>query len=226
MKPEIRSFDVTELRVADDGAGGQVLTGHAAVFNQLSVDLGGFREKIEPGAFADSLLADDIRALWNHDSNLVLGRNRAGTLQLAEDERGLAVKITPPPAQWARDAMVTIGRGDVSQMSFMFDTITDSWQIVEGENIRTLHKVRAWEVSPVTFPAYPQTEIGLRAAPGLMGGVIEDLARLVVRREHGLTVTDAELDRMRRAVTGWLSDTRDACGLNLLRNRLEIALRT
>lgn len=164
-KPSIerRNFPVTELRAITDGAGLRKITGYAAVFEKLSDDLGWFREKIQPGAFADSIAADDVRALWNHDSNFPLGRNKSGTLVLSEDTHGLKIEIDPPDTQWARDLMASIDRGDVDQMSFGFQTVSDKWEMVDNEDIRTLIKVRLFDVSPVTFPAYPDTEVGLRS---------------------------------------------------------------
>lgn len=156
---ERRAFPTQELRAE----GGQdsapaMIVGYAAVFGQYSNDLGGFREMIRPGAFANTILMDDVRALFNHDSNYVLGRNRAGTLRLVEDERGLRIEIDPPDAQWARDLMVSVRRGDVSQMSFQFVVEEDAWQ-QDGDGLvtRELIRVKLFDVSPVTFPAYPQT---------------------------------------------------------------------
>lgn len=140
------------------------IAGHAAVFNVLSEDLFGFREEIAPGAFANSITQDDIRALFNHDSNFVLGRNISGTLRLAEDEIGLAIEADLPDTQLARDLMTSITRGDVSQMSFGFMTLRDDWRVEGGGLVvRTLKEVQLFDVSPVTFPAYPQTDVSGRA---------------------------------------------------------------
>ncbi|OAN53963.1 hypothetical protein A6A04_13420 [Paramagnetospirillum marisnigri] len=135
------------------------------MFNQLSEDLGGFREQIAPGAFADAVKTDDVRALFNHDSNFILGRTVAKTLRLSEDARGLAVEIDPPDTQFARDLMVSMERGDVTQMSFGFSVRPggQDWaKDDEGRTIRTLKKLRLFDVSPVVFPAYPQTDIAVR----------------------------------------------------------------
>ena len=160
---ERRAFAIDNLEIRKQAAGPGTIAGHAAVFNSLSVNLGGFREKIDPGAFKRTIKESDIRALFNHDANQVLGRNKAATLRLTEDEQGLAIEIDPPDTQAARDLTVLIERGDVSQMSFGFRTITDRWETQGGEQIRTLEEVDLFDVSPVTFPAYPETDVALRA---------------------------------------------------------------
>jgi len=164
--PEIerRYFMVTELRVAkDDTTKTSKLTGYAAVFNKLSDDLGGFREKIKPGAFANTVRTDDIRALFNHDANFVLGRSTAGTLRLKEDDKGLNFECDLPDTQFARDLQVSVGRGDISQCSFSFRTNSDTWENnADGTVTRTLNDVSCKDVSPVTFPAYPQTSVKAR----------------------------------------------------------------
>jgi hypothetical protein len=160
---EKRAFEVERLEVRKAKDGKRSIVGHAAVFNRIG-DGGWFREKVAPGAFRDSIKVDDVRALWNHDPNFVLGRNKAGTLRLSEDERGLAIEIDPPDTQAARDLLVSIDRGDVSQMSFGFTTIKDSWEKTEGDkDIRTLEKVQLWDVSPVTFPFYRDTDVAVRS---------------------------------------------------------------
>jgi len=156
---------MTELRAAESD-GKPVIEGHAAVFDSWSETLGGFfpfKEKVRAGAFSKSIGKDDIRALFNHDANHVLGRNRAGTLELAEDEKGLLVRIYPPDTQWARDLQTSIGRGDITQMSFGFTVEKDEWNSEEGVDTRELVEVKLFDVSPVTFPAYTATDVGVRA---------------------------------------------------------------
>jgi uncharacterized protein len=195
---ERRYFQV-ELRA--DGEQGEsqapALRGYAAVFDQLSVVLYGmFRERIERGAFAGTI-GDDIRALWNHDSNLPLGRTKAGTLRLAEDSHGLRVEIDPPDTQAGRDAVESIRRGDVDQMSFMFDVLEDTWdQDGDGQLIRTLRKVKLYEVSPVTFPAYQGTSVSARAGDGAFG----DMPAIPVQFRATAGGNDAEQAQARLAL--------------------------
>ena len=164
-KLERRTLEAVELRAESPGNDDTMpaLVGHAAVFGRLSEDLGGFRERIAPGAFEATLAEDDIRALINHRDEYVLGRNRAGTLRLAEDDEGLSVRIEPPATSYARDLVASIERGDISGMSIGFRTIADEWNMEDGEPVRTLKAVRLYDVSPVTFPAYPATDVALRA---------------------------------------------------------------
>lgn len=170
MLPDLerRNFAVEGLRIEKrEGSTAATLRGHAAVFNSLSEDLGGFREQIMPGAFATALQTDDIRALWNHDPNFVLGRNLSKTLTLSEDVRGLAFEIQLPDTQTIRDLVVApIERGDVSAMSFGFGVRPggQDWAKNDaGQNIRTLKNVRLFDISPVTFPAYSATDVAVRA---------------------------------------------------------------
>lgn len=141
------------------------MIGHAAVFNEETNIAGMFIERVAPGAFKKSIKEDDVRALFNHDPNFVLGRNKAKTLILEEDERGLKIEISPPDTQVARDLTTLMKRGDISQMSFAFQVLRDEWE--KGEDgkpdVRTLKKVRLFDVSPVTFPAYEGTDIAVRS---------------------------------------------------------------
>ncbi len=160
---EIRHFPM-ELRVEGD-ENAPKLVGHIAVFNELSEDLGGFKEKIAPGAFTETIETQDIRALWNHENDLVLGRTSSGTLELKEDDTGLAFSNQPPDTTWFRDRLVSIKRKDVTGASFGFFTDSDEWSTEkDGTRVRTLKKVTLLEVSPgVTFPAYPQADVALRS---------------------------------------------------------------
>lgn len=162
---ERRNITIEELRI-DEKDKERKITGYAAVFNSMSEDLGGFKEQIQPGAFGRSLKRDDVRALFNHDPNYVLGRNKAGTLKLKEDETGLRFEITPPDTSYARDLMESVRRGDINQMSFGFNTVKDSWNNdssgTRKETIRTLEEVRLFDVSLVTYPAYQQTSASVR----------------------------------------------------------------
>lgn len=164
-KKELRMLPLKEIRI-NESDGGTCIEGHAAVFDSWSETLGGifpFKEKVRKGAFAESIGRDDIRALFNHDPNYVLGRNRAGTLELVEDNVGLRVRITPPDTSWARDITTSIRRGDISQMSIGFVVEDDEWSSSDGIDTRELKKVRLFDVSPVTFPAYTATDVGVRA---------------------------------------------------------------
>ncbi len=164
-KREYRTLPMTELRAAEHD-GKKVIEGHAAVFDSWSETLGGFfpfKEKVRKGAFQKSIGKDDIRALFNHDANHVLGRNRAGTLELSEDDKGLFVRIYPPDTQWARDLQTSMERGDISQMSFGFTVEQDKWSTEDDTDTRELVEVKLFDVSPVTFPAYTQTDAGVRA---------------------------------------------------------------
>jgi HK97 family phage prohead protease len=159
-----------ELRAAEirmDHSEDEVrIYGYAAVFNTLSEDLGGFREMILPGAF-DGRADDDVRALFNHDDRYVLGRTAAGTLQLNIDEKGLQYDAVLPATQTIRDLLVEpMRRGDITQSSFQFtvagggDTFTED---DDGRWQRSIVKVsRLYDVSPVTFPAYPEASSGVR----------------------------------------------------------------
>jgi len=162
-----------ELRLDEPKDGTPKLSGYIALFNSLSPVYGEgsyrWREKIAPGAFAESITRDDIRGLWNHENDLVLGRLSAGTLRLTEDEKGLAFDNDPPDTSWFRDRAVSLRRKDVTGSSFGFftDPNGDEWETdEEGVQVRTLKKLTLVEVSPgVTFPFYPDTstEVALRS---------------------------------------------------------------
>ena len=158
MKKEIRVNQIQEFR-AEEVEDKLQFRGYAAVFNELSEDLGGFRERISPGAFGESVLQDDVRALFNHDPNYVIGRNKSGTLRLLEDEKGLYFEAEAPDTQWARDLKASVDRGDINQCSFGFIAKEDDWQMEGGADTRTLQRCQLFDVSIVTYPAYTGTNV-------------------------------------------------------------------
>lgn len=167
---EIRCFSGNMRSTSIDPASNasKSFEGYAARYNEISDVLGNFREKIAPGFF-DDVNRYDVRALFNHDKNFVLGRSSAGTLKLFPDSVGLRVEITPPPAQWAIDLSESIRRGDINQMSFAFtmpkDGKGEKWEKDSNGNwLRTLIKPnQIFDVSIVTTPAYPQTSVSVNS---------------------------------------------------------------
>lgn len=154
-----------EFRVEGDEA--PKIVGYAAKFDSDSEEMWGFVERIAKGAFSEALKSSDVRALFNHDPNIILGRNRAGTLKLFEDDIGLRYEITPPDTQTAKDIIESIRRGDINQSSFAFSMrgsgIQEWEERPDGTTIRTIKRVaELFDVSPVTYPAYTDTESGLR----------------------------------------------------------------
>jgi len=170
---ETRIFQFEKLNVEERADGmGPKITGYAAVFDKWSEDLGGFREKIRAGAFKKAIGKSDVRGLFNHDSNYVLGRQSNGTLTIKEDKNGLWMEIDPPDTQIIRDLVLApIKRGDIKEQSFAFVIAEggDEWKNLHGEKpnepvTRTITEVdELFDVSPVTYPAYPDTSVALRS---------------------------------------------------------------
>lgn len=141
-----------------------VAHGYAARFNVHSQNLGGFVEVVAPGAFSKTIREADVRALFNHDPNMVLGRNKAGTLAMEEDGTGLAYEVDLPDTTVGRDVATLLERGDVSGSSFGFRVIEDDWSETDsGFPERTLKSVALRDVGPVTFPAYTEADSALRS---------------------------------------------------------------
>lgn len=173
-----------------------VIEGHAAVFNSYSQNLGGFVEQVARGAFTKTIAEQDIRALFNHDPNFVLGRNVAGTLDLAEDNSGLYYRIKPASTTYANDLMVSLKRGDISQSSFGFYTPPDgdTWGVTENDfPLRTLRQVILVDVSPVTYPAYLDADSGVSQ---------NSMALASLQRRFGPTIDLNDLDSVRAAIRG------------------------
>ena len=140
-----------------------VIEGYAAVFDKDSEDFGGWHERIAPGAFS-SVLKDNAVALFNHDMNLVLGRNGVN-LTLSEDGVGLKYKVKLPDTQLGKDTRQLIKDGIISQSSFAFTVEEQEWRHSKDEpSVRTIKKIkRLYDVSPVTSPAYPDATVGARS---------------------------------------------------------------
>jgi uncharacterized protein len=154
---EKRTMGTIEVREAEGDD--MILEGYAAVYNS-ETDLGHFREVIQPGAF-DDVLDNDVRALINHDPNLILGRTTNGTLELSVDERGLKYRVKLGGQQYAKDFYESVKRGDISQSSFAFTIDKQSWN--EERTVRSVDKVRQLlDVSPVTYPAYAAATVQAR----------------------------------------------------------------
>jgi HK97 family phage prohead protease len=164
-KTEYRTFGF-EVRSAEDS---NTLVGHAAVFNTV-VDLGYFREKIAPGAFKKTLADNaDVRALLNHNPDIIFGRTKAGTLKLREDDTGLFNEIAMPDTTHAKDAMISVKRGDIDQESFAFQAIKEEWDETDPSNpIRTITEAKLFDVSLVVYPAYPTTDVSARSAENIL----------------------------------------------------------
>ena len=147
-----------ELRELGDG---QSIVGYAAVFDEIA-----YGEVVRRGAFTKTLQeSKDIKAYWSHDAmgSQVLARTSNGTLQLGEDDNGLWVRIRPNlETSWGRDALASVQRGDVDQMSFGFSPIVATETVIDGEVVRELKEVRLYEVSLVAEPWYQGTSAAVR----------------------------------------------------------------
>lgn len=148
-----------------DNDGNKSIEGYFAVYNSVYNIAPGMSESIAPGAFSKSMTGD-IRALVNHDTSLVLGRTKAGTLVLRDDSHGLwgHIDINPNDVA-AMDLYARVERGDVDQCSFGFDIRSQDTEIREDGSVHwTLTDIDLYEVSCCTFPAYEETNISARAA--------------------------------------------------------------
>jgi HK97 family phage prohead protease len=165
-----RSFTLTDLSLraeGEDNAGH--VEGIAAVYNTPSEDLYGYNEEMARGCFTKTLKEANVRALFNHDVNYVLGRSKmrhgkTPTLELRDTQEGLWFSALPPDAQWARDLAASMDRGDIDQCSFAFREVNGHWKTTEKGKLptRVRDEVRLFDVSIVTYPAYTETEAQVR----------------------------------------------------------------
>jgi len=161
MSLELRATTASPELLA--GTKGKTAKGYAALFNTRAEIAGAFVEVIAPGAFQGAVEGADVRALIDHDSGRVIGRTKAGTLRLAEDDQGLMVEIDLPDTTDGRDLAVQLERGDISGMSFGFRVTKEEWDETGDMPVRTIRAVDLFEVSAVAFPAYADTTIALRS---------------------------------------------------------------
>ena len=153
----------TEFNTRENGED-LIVEGYFAVFGCIYEIWKGATEEIAPGAFTETLKDADVRALINHDTSLVLGRTKAGTLELKQDDHGLWGRIQiNPNDQDAMNLYERVKRGDVDQCSFGFEIIKEETDFREDGSIHwTIREVKLWEVSVCTFPAYEETEVSAR----------------------------------------------------------------
>lgn len=157
-----------EIRENQDG--GKTASGYAAVFYRdgepgTEYQLGkGVAERIDPKAFDKAMeRGDDVRALFNHDPDNLLGRSTAGTLRMSVDGTGLRYDIDLPDTQIGRDVATSMKRGDLSGSSFSFTVERADWQEENGRDVRVIKSVRLFDVGPVTYPAYEATSAAVRS---------------------------------------------------------------
>ena len=163
---EKRLFNI-ENRFETKEDGQEVVVGYGSIFNSRSENLGGFYEYISPTAISEETIAkSDTRALINHDQNLILARQSAGTLKLSIDEKGLKYEFEIPETSYGKDLSINMKNGNINQSSFAFTVAEDEWSTDEdGNDIRTITSIdRLYDVSPVVYPAYSQADSDLVVA--------------------------------------------------------------
>ncbi|EJS68528.1 HK97 family phage prohead protease [Bacillus wiedmannii] len=164
---EKRELLSSEIEIREVEGGLRTITGYAVKWEMKSVTMGywrRFKEQFKRGAFTDSLTQDDQLALWSHDYSQVLGRTKNGTLRLFEDEIGLRFELDLADTMLGNDTYKTIKRGDVDGVSFGFQMVKEEWDESDPDNVvRSVTKAKLIEISPVAFPAYPDSQVSARS---------------------------------------------------------------
>jgi HK97 family phage prohead protease len=163
---EKRIFNI-ENRFETREDGQEVVVGYGSIWNSRSENLGGFYEYISPDAISqETIEKSDVRALINHNPDLVLARSTAGNLSLSVDEKGLRYEFSIPETSYGKDLAINMKNGNINQSSFAFTVGSDEWSTdEEGNDIRTITSIeKLYDVSPVTYPAYSQAESDLVVA--------------------------------------------------------------
>ncbi len=163
LKREVRTI-ATEIRINTEENEPLKIVGYSALFNNLSENLGGFREKIKPGAFANALKNSDVRGLFNHDNNIIFARLGVN-LTLREDKNGLYMEATEVDTPNFRSVAADVTAGLVTGQSFSFTVEADEWKTdKEQGEIRTISEIKElFDVGPVVYPAYTDTSAALRS---------------------------------------------------------------
>ena len=196
-KMEKRIYDI-ETRIDSTEDGKEIVVGHASMYNTRS-EFMGFYETIEEGAFTDDLIkSSDVRALINHDQNLILARNTSGTLKLEADAQGLRYEFEMPETSYGKDLAVSMKRGDITQSSFAFTVEKDDWSTDDnGNDLRTIKKIkRLYDVSPVTYPAY-QDANDLTIAQRGLAEYKETLKKVDVKEEKENDLVSRSLAKLK-----------------------------
>lgn len=180
---ERRTFRAEDVRTIADPDQPERIAGHFIVFNQWAQISSWFREMVKDFACDRSIREDEILSCYNHNPDFVLGNNRSGTLSITKDGVGIYAEAVPPDADWARGLLDTVKRGDVHGGSFWFSVNKDLWGTDNGMDFREIHDVTIYELGPVAFPAYPQTDAGVRELlPGVDPHLLE---RALLRARSG-----------------------------------------
>ena len=163
---EKRIFNI-ENRFEKREDGQEVVVGYGSIFNSRSENLGGFYEYISPTAISEETIAkSDVRALINHDANLILARSTSGTLDLWVDEKGLKYEFEIPETSYGKDLAINMKNGNLNQSSFAFTVGDDEWSTDDnGNDIRTITSIdKLFDISVVSYPAYSQADSDLVVA--------------------------------------------------------------
>jgi len=206
---ERRTFPVSSVELREDQSGDSTIKharGLAARFNSYSEQMWGFKERIAPGFFADALQSSDVRALKNHDPNLVLARHTGAsddTLTLTETDEGLEFDASMDTRiSYVNDLVLSMDRRDINQCSFAFSlpkTGGDRWTNYGDQLVRELVKAeRIYDVTIATYPAYPETEAGVRAMRAIVHG-LKDREEPSEEERAALALLQQEIERMLRA---------------------------
>lgn len=160
---EARALGASELRMAGEGEGGKTTRGYFVLADNVTSIGGYWQERFSPGCFKASLEERDVVALHSHDDGRPMGRMSRETLRISEDERGYSFENDLPDTQDGQDLATSIERGDIEGMSFRFRTRKEEWDETQDPPMRTVIEADLLEITYTAFPAYPDTEVGMRS---------------------------------------------------------------